>query len=69
VDFMKIADGFGIATYDLGNCGDPEGVLAQALAAPGPALIHVPVSPDEPVYPMVAPGAANSQMIGGENHV
>jgi acetolactate synthase-1/2/3 large subunit len=69
VDFMKIADGFGIATYDLGGCDDPEGTLARALAEPGPALIHVPISPDEPVYPMVAPGAANSQMIGGENHV
>jgi acetolactate synthase-1/2/3 large subunit len=69
VDFLKIAEGFGIATCDLGNCEDPGETLARALAAPGPALIHVPVSPDEPVYPMVAPGAANSQMIGGENHV
>jgi acetolactate synthase-1/2/3 large subunit len=69
VDFIKIADGFGISTYDLGSCDDPEGTLARALAEPGPALIHVPISPDEPVYPMVAPGAANSQMIGGENHV
>ena len=69
VDFMKIADGFGIKTYDLGSCENPEGTLAAALAESGPALIHVPVSPDEPVYPMVAPGAANSQMIGGENHV
>ncbi|WP_272699849.1 acetolactate synthase large subunit [Desulfovibrio sp. Fe33] len=69
VDFIKIAEGFGIKAYDLGNCGDPAATLAEALSAPGPALIHVPVSPDEPVYPMVAPGAANSQMIGGENHV
>jgi acetolactate synthase-1/2/3 large subunit len=69
VDFMMIADGFGINSYDLGNCDDPEGTLVRALAEPGPALIHVPVSPDDPVYPMVAPGAANSQMIGGESHV
>lgn len=69
VDFLKIAEGFGIRAYDLGNCEDPEATLAQALAEPGPALIHVPVGPDEPVYPMVAPGAANSQMIGGEIHV
>jgi len=69
VDFIKIAEGFGIKAYDLGNCDDPAATLAEAIAAPGPALIHVPVSPNEPVYPMVAPGAANSQMIGGENHV
>ncbi|WP_316900671.1 acetolactate synthase large subunit [Pseudodesulfovibrio indicus] len=69
VDFIKIAEGFGIRTHDLGCCDDPAATLAQALAEPGPALIHVPISPDEPVYPMVPPGAANSHMIGGENHV
>ncbi|AMK11854.1 acetolactate synthase large subunit [Pseudodesulfovibrio indicus] len=69
VDFIKIAEGFGIRTHDLGCCDDPAATLALALAEPGPALIHVPISPDEPVYPMVPPGAANSHMIGGENHV
>jgi acetolactate synthase-1/2/3 large subunit len=69
VDFMKIAEGFGIRAWDLGQSGDPGATLAEALAQPGPCLIHVPVSPDAPVYPIVPPGAANSQMIGGENHV
>lgn len=69
VDFIKIAEGFGIKTYDMGKSDDPAATLAEALAEDGPALIHVPVSPDEPVYPMVPPGAANSEMIGGENHV
>ncbi|MCJ2163792.1 MULTISPECIES: acetolactate synthase large subunit [unclassified Pseudodesulfovibrio] len=69
VDFIKIAEGFGIGAYDLGTSNDPARTLAEALAAPGPCLIHVPISPDEPVYPMVPPGAANSEMIGGENHV
>ena len=69
LDFIKIADGFGIKTYDIGQSGDPAATLAEALAWDGPALIHVPVSPDAGVYPMVPPGAANSEMIGGENHV
>ncbi len=69
VDFVKIAEGFGIRAWDLGTSGDPGAMLAEAMAQPGPCLIHVPISPDEPVYPMVPPGAANSEMIGGEANV
>lgn len=69
VDFIKIAEGFGINTHDLGSSSNPEATLAEAFAEPGPSLIHVSISMDEPVYPMVPPGAANSEMIGGEKHV
>lgn len=69
VDFMKIAEGFGINTHDLGESNDPARTLAEALAEPGPSLIHVPVGVEESVYPMVPPGAPNSEMIGGEQHV
>ena len=68
VDFMKIAEGFGLKAYDLGQSDDPAGTLAEALAEPGPSLIHVPISPDAPVYPIVPPGAANIEMIGGEKN-
>ncbi|MFA9209883.1 MAG: hypothetical protein ACEQSN_17250, partial [Yersinia sp. (in: enterobacteria)] len=33
---------------------------------PGPVLIHALIDVDEKVYPMVPPGAANIDMIGGE---
>ena len=69
LDFIKIAEGFGVKAYDVGQSDDPAATLAEALAWEGPALIHVPVSPDDGVYPMVPPGAPNSEMIGGENHV
>jgi acetolactate synthase-1/2/3 large subunit len=69
VDFMKIAEGFGIKTHDLCSSNDPVGTLAEALAEPGPSLIHVAINVDESVYPMVPPGAANSEMIGGEKNV
>lgn len=69
VDFIKIAQGFGIKTHDLGESDNPTETLAAALSEPGPSLIHVPISPDEPVYPMVPPGAPNSEMIGGESNV
>lgn len=68
VDFVKIAEGFGVASYDLAQSDNPAVVLADAIAKPGPALVHVPISPDEPVYPMVPPGAANTEMIGGKNN-
>ena len=68
VDFMKIAEGFGIKAHDLGQSDDPVKTLAEALAESGPSLIHVPISPDAPVYPIVPPGAANIEMIGGEKN-
>ncbi|MBU0675826.1 MAG: acetolactate synthase large subunit [Proteobacteria bacterium] len=68
VDFITIARGFGLKTFDLGAAEDPAGELARALAEPGPCLIHLPIARDEDVYPMVAPGGANREMIGGEYH-
>ena len=67
-DFAAIARGFGLEAYDLGAGGDAEETLARALAAPGPVLVNVPIAAEENVYPMVPPGAANRDMIGGESH-
>jgi len=66
VDFAKIAEGFGMQADDLGASDHPAATLAHALSEPGPRLIHVPINVEEMVYPMVAPGAANREMIGGE---
>ena len=38
---------------------DPLGLLAAALAAPGPCVIDVPIRETANVLPMVPPGAAN----------
>jgi acetolactate synthase-1/2/3 large subunit len=67
-DFAAIARGFGVRAYDLAAGGDAEETLARALGEPGPTLVNVPIDADENVYPMVPPGAANRDMIGGENH-
>ncbi len=69
VDFIKIAEGFGMKAYDLAAGDDPRATLACAFGEPGPCLIHARIDPNEKVYPMVAPGAANREMIGGEAHV
>jgi acetolactate synthase-1/2/3 large subunit len=69
VDFSAIARGFGMTAYDLATAADPYATLARALGTPGPCLIHAPIDVQEKVYPMVPPGAANKDMIGGETYV
>ena len=67
-DFAAIAGGFGIAGFDLGKEDNPAGTLALALKKQGPAVVNVPIDSGLNVYPMVPPGAANHEMIGGECH-
>ncbi|MFP5259189.1 MAG: biosynthetic-type acetolactate synthase large subunit [Acidobacteriota bacterium] len=67
-DFAALAASFGIASLDLEPCRDARAALAAALAAPGPALVRLPVDPDAHVYPMVPPGAANHEMILEKRH-
>jgi acetolactate synthase-1/2/3 large subunit len=68
VDFVRIAEGFGMKGYNLSASDDPLRTLARAFRERGPCLIHVPIDVNEKVYPMVPPGAANKDMIGGEAH-
>ena len=64
-DFMKVAEGFGWQTLNLDLADDPFAALGQALSTRGPMLIHASIEMREQVLPMVAPGAANKDMIGG----
>lgn len=63
-DFVKVAEGFGWQTCDLDQSADPGDALRTALRTPGPMLIHASIDRHEQVLPMVAPGAANTDMIG-----
>ena len=64
VDFIRIAQGFGLETLDLGTSPRPEDDLRELLTRPGPALINLPLAATDNVYPVVPPGAANTHMIG-----
>jgi len=55
-----------MTVYDLATATDPYSTLACALSTPGPCLVHARIDPQKKVYPMVPPGAANKDMIGGE---
>ena len=58
-----------MAAMDLGTYADPAAAIERAFAGRGPCLIHAPISAEEMVYPIVPPGAANSDMIGGKKDV
>ncbi|WP_427034560.1 acetolactate synthase large subunit [Enterobacter cloacae] len=64
INFMQIAAGFGLHTCDLNAEEDVHAALQAAISRPGPALIHVRIDPEQKVYPMVPPGAANTEMVG-----
>ena len=64
INFMQIAAGFGLHACDLNAEADPQAALQEAISRPGPALIHVRIDPEQKVYPMVPPGAANTEMVG-----
>ncbi|HAS0852282.1 acetolactate synthase large subunit [Enterobacter cloacae complex sp. ECL405] len=64
INFMQIAAGFGLHTCDLNAEEDAHAALQDAISRPGPALIHVRIDPEQKVYPMVPPGAANTEMVG-----
>lgn len=64
INFMQIAAGFGLYTCDLNTAEDAQAALQEAISRPGPALIHVRIDAEQKVYPMVPPGAANTEMVG-----
>jgi acetolactate synthase-1/2/3 large subunit len=64
-DFVRIAEGFGLRAVDLDTAENPKEVLHQALTTRGPCLIHAGIDVEDQVLPMVPPGAANIEMIGG----
>ncbi len=63
-DFIVAARALGIGATDLDTAIEPRTALAEALARPGPCLIHASIDAAQKVFPMVPPGAANREMIG-----
>ncbi len=62
-DFVKVAEAYGIKSRRVTTLEEAEKVLAEAFADPHPWLMEFIVAEDENVLPMVAPGAALSEMI------
>lgn len=62
-DFVRVAEAFGIRAWDLGRTRHPQQRLEEAFAAPGPALLRVPIAADRQVLPMVVPGRSNLEVV------
>lgn len=66
-DFVKLAEAYGAVGIRVASKEELGPALSQALAeTERPVLIDVWVERDADVYPMVAPGAAISNMLGGD---
>ncbi len=62
-DFVKFAEAYGATGIRVRTDAEIRPAIEKARSIKGPVLIDFVVEPEANVYPMVAPGAANSQMI------
>ena len=62
-DFVKIAEGFGVAGTTISKPEELQGAVADMLAHDGPYLLHVRVMQEENVFPMVPSGCAVDEII------
>lgn len=62
-DFNKLADAYGILSYDIHTQEAFNSALAEALTKREPILLNCHINKDEKVLPLVAPGAAINELI------
>jgi acetolactate synthase-1/2/3 large subunit len=64
-DFVKIAEGFGVAGHTIDATEELEAGIRTMLEHDGPYLLHVRVAKEENVFPMVPSGKAVSEIVLG----
>jgi acetolactate synthase-1/2/3 large subunit len=62
-DFLTLASAFGIPGQRITRKDQVEAALDAMLNSDGPYLLHVSIDELENVWPLVPPGASNSQML------
>jgi acetolactate synthase-1/2/3 large subunit len=62
-DFVKLAEAYGLPALRVRSKAEVIPAIQEAMDHPGPFLIDFVVEPEENVYPMVAPGAAITEII------
>src|SRR5699024_9903402 len=63
-DYVKLAEAYDIKGYRIDTIDQAEKVFAEALTSDEPVVIDCRVKQLENVYPMVAPGKGNNEMVG-----
>lgn len=64
VDWVKLAAAYGVKGMRLTKDDDPSAIIHAALSLGEAVVVDCEIPLDDKVYPMVAPGAAISDMIG-----
>jgi acetolactate synthase I/II/III large subunit len=62
-DFVKLAEAYGATGIRVTKDSEIREAIEKARSIKGPVVIDFVVEPEANVYPMVAPGAANSDML------
>jgi len=62
-DFAAVARAFGLEATTIERPDQVAGGIRWLLDTPGPSLLHVKIDPQENVWPLVPPGAANHKMM------
>ena len=62
-DFVKIAEGFGVAGKTIEQPEELSAAVAEMLSYEGPYLLHVKVAKEENVFPMVPSGAGVGEIL------
>ena len=63
-DFVKLAEAYGWEGKRITEPAEVAPAITEMLAAKGPYLLDVAISPDQNVYPMVTPGSGLDDAIG-----
>jgi acetolactate synthase-1/2/3 large subunit len=67
INWVKLADAYGVHGMYLSENDDPAAVLSAAIALNAPVVVDCEIPLDNMVYPMVAPGASIDDMIEETN--
>jgi acetolactate synthase-1/2/3 large subunit len=62
-NFVKIAEGFGVAGKHITKPEELKDAIAEMLAHDGPYLLHVSVEKEANIFPMVQAGCAVDEIV------
>ena len=62
-DFVKIAEGFGVAGKTIKDASEIDQGIKEMLEFNGPFLLHVMVEKEENIFPMIATGKAVDEIV------
>ncbi len=63
-NLVRIAEGFGISSFNLEDCARFDTVMTEALSGSGPRFVRIPIAQELNVYPFVPAGKANIEASG-----